>query len=177
MRDLPIVLIEGTYDNFNRLKTRDYSDSTMPDVNFYYDGRGLGSIPNFSKGKTTKVSSSVSETRYTSFDNLGKLLTSEQRTPFDTETAEQATPRVSTYTYDAFGKLISETYPSGRTVKTDYNSDGDVSSVWGTGLSLEALRCRTTRSSARSSSSPKIRRALALELDSSSARRISGDDE
>jgi RHS repeat-associated protein len=130
--DAKNITITGTYDNFNRLKTRTYSDNITPNVAFYYDGKGLTSVPNFSKGKTTKVSSSVSETRYTSFDNLGKLLTSEQRTPFGTETAENATPRVSTYQYDAYGKLLSETYPSGRTVKMDYNADGDVSSVWGT---------------------------------------------
>ena len=124
--------MRGTYDNFNRLKLRDYSDAT-PDVSFFYDGRGLPSVPNFSKGKTTKVSSSVSESRYTSFDSQGRLLTSEQRTPFsDTETIATATPRVSSYNYDAFGKLLTETYPSGRTVKMDYNTDGDVSSVWGT---------------------------------------------
>ena len=63
---------------------------------------------------------------------MGRLLSSKQRTPFGTETAENATPRVSTYAYDAFGKLLSETYPSGRTVKMDYNADGDVSSIWGT---------------------------------------------
>ncbi len=117
------VYVQGTYDNFNRLKTRDYSDAT-PDVSFYYDGRGLPSIPNLSKGKTTKVTSSVSENRYTSFDNFGRLLTSEQIT--DGQTYQ------SSFQFDAFGKLLSETYPSGRTVKFDYNTDGDVSSVWGT---------------------------------------------
>ncbi len=117
------VTVTGTYDNLNRLIFRDYSDST-PNVDFYYDGRGLGNIPNFSKGKTTKVTSSVSENRYTSFDNFGRLLTSQQIT--DGQTYQ------SGFQFDAFGKLLSETYPSGRTVKFDYNQDGDVSSVWGT---------------------------------------------
>jgi RHS repeat-associated protein len=126
------VSVAGTYDNFNRLKLRDYSDAT-PDVNFYYDGKGLGTVPNYSKGKTTKVTSSVSETRYTSFDNLGKLLTSEQRTPFvDTETIATATPRVSSYQYNAFGALISETYPSGRKVNYEFNQDGEIARIGGT---------------------------------------------
>jgi RHS repeat-associated protein len=126
------VSVTATYDNFNRLKLRDYSDAT-PDVNFYYDGKGLGTVPNFAKGKTTKVTSSVSETRYTSFDNLGKLLTSEQRTPFtDTETVATATPRISTYQYDAFGSLISETYPSGRKVNYEFNQDGEIARIGGT---------------------------------------------
>jgi RHS repeat-associated protein len=127
------VSVSATYDNFNRLKLRDYSAAT-PDVNSYYDGKGLGAtVPNYAKGKTTKVTSSVSETRYTSFDNLGKLLTGEQRTPFvDTETIATATPRVSSYQYNAFGALISETYPSGRTVKYEFNQDGEIARIGGT---------------------------------------------
>ena len=123
------VFVQGTYDNFNRLIFRNYSDST-PDVNFYYDGKYLnisdqiqtatGSV----KGKTTGVKSSVSKTNYTSFDNLGQLLTHQQIT--DGQTYQ------TSYQYDAFGRMISETYPSGRTVKVDYNADGDVSSIWGT---------------------------------------------
>lgn len=121
--------VQGTYDNFNRLKARDYSDST-PDVSFYYDGRGLPSIPNFSKGKTTKVSSSVSESRYTSFDNLGRLLSSEQRTPFGNETAENATPRSFSYQYNLTA-LVAETYPSGRTVSYEFDVDGDLARIAG----------------------------------------------
>lgn len=106
------MYIQGTYDKFNRIILRDYSDTT-PDVSFYYDGKSLGSEPAFAKGKTTKVTSSISETRYTSFDNLGRLLSSEQRTPFsDTETVATATPRVSGYTYNLSGALVEETYPS-----------------------------------------------------------------
>ncbi len=116
--------VTGTYDNFNRLKVRNYSDATMPDVSFYYDGRGLGAIPARSNGKTTKVTSSVSETRYTAFNNLGQLETHQQITDGNTYQ--------TSYNYDAFGRMISETYPSMRTVKVDYNADGDVSSVWGT---------------------------------------------
>ncbi len=75
------VSVTGTYDNLNRLKKRDYSDST-PDVDFYYDGRGLGVDSRFFERQNDASQFSVSETRYTSFDNLGRLLSSEQRTPF-----------------------------------------------------------------------------------------------
>ena len=115
------VSVTGTYDNFNRLKKRDYSDTT-PDVDFYYDGRGLASIPNFSKGKTTRVASSVSETRYTSFDNRGRLLTHQQIT--DGQTYQ------TSYQYN-LTSLVSETYPSGRTVSYNTDQDGDLESVWG----------------------------------------------
>lgn len=126
MTDARGVYIQGTYDALDRLTLRDYSDTT-PDVSFYYDGMGLDSIPAFSKKKTTKVTSSISESRYTGFDSLGRLLSSEQRTPFsDTETIATATPRVSNYQYNLSGELISQTYPSGRVVKNTLNSDGDL---------------------------------------------------
>ena len=123
------VSVTGSYDNFNRLKVRTYSDAT-PEVKFYYDGKYLniydqvqmatGSV----KGKTTGIKSSVSRTNYTTFNNLGQLTAYQQIT--DGQTYNTG------YNYDAFGRIISETYPSGRTVKVDYNSEGDVSSIYGT---------------------------------------------
>ncbi|HVE56684.1 MAG TPA: RHS repeat-associated core domain-containing protein [Pyrinomonadaceae bacterium] len=115
------VYVQGTYDNFNRLKTRDYSDST-PDVSFYYDGRGLDSVPAFSKGKMTKVTSPVSETRYTSFDNLGRLLTYQQITGGQTYNFG--------YQYNLTA-LVAETYPSGRKISYEFDADGDLSRVAG----------------------------------------------
>lgn len=114
------VYVQGTYDKLNRIIFRDYSD-TAPDVSFFYDGRGLGSIPAFSNGKTTKVSSSVSETRYTSFDDLGRLLTHQQIT--DGQTYSTA------YSYNLSGASIEETYPSGRVVKNTIDQNGDLSQV------------------------------------------------
>ena len=114
------VSITGTYDHFNRLIKRDYSDST-PDVSFFYDGTGLGTVPNFSKGKTTKVTSSVSETRNTAFDSMGRLTASQQITD------EQTYP--FTYVYNLSGALIEETYPSTRVVKNTLNADGELSQV------------------------------------------------
>jgi hypothetical protein len=66
-------------------------------VEYFYDGKGLSSpqSPNFAKGKLTKVTSSVSETLYTNFDELGRLLRMEQRTPVTGETLVTAVPRVS----------------------------------------------------------------------------------
>jgi RHS repeat-associated protein len=122
------ISIAGTYDHLNRLVLRDYSDST-PDVTFYYDGSGLGAVPDYSKGKTTRVASSESESRYTSFDNMGRTRASEQRTPFASETAANATPRTFTYTYNLSGALLEETYPSGRVVKNTINSDGELAQV------------------------------------------------
>lgn len=116
------VSVVGTYDNFNRLKLRNYSDDT-PDVSFYYDGKGLPNVPDFAKGKTTRIASSVSETRYTSFDNLGRLLTHEQIT--DGKTYPTA------YQYNLSGAITSETYPSGRVMTQNLDQDGILESLWG----------------------------------------------
>ena len=113
--------ITASYDHLNRLTLRDYSDPAMPDVNFYYDGRGLGSIPDHSLGKTTKITSSVSETRNTSFDITGRLLTSQQIT--DGQTYEFG------YTYNLTGALLEERYPSGRIVKNTVAQDGKLLQV------------------------------------------------
>lgn len=124
--DAKNVYVEGTYDNFNRLKTRIYSDTTS-DVDFYYDGKYLdindtlqtatGSV----KGKTTGVSSSVSKTNYTTFDNLGRLTAHQQIT--------DGTAYTTGYTYNLSGALIEETYPSGRKVKNVLNNDGELAAV------------------------------------------------
>ncbi len=110
------VYMEGTYDELDRLIERDYSDLT-PDVAFTYDDP---SIP-FSKGQTTKVANSVSETKFTGFDILGRLLRHEQVT--DGQTYSTA------YTYNLSGELFEETYPSGRVVRNILNNDGELSTV------------------------------------------------
>ncbi len=38
----------------------------------------------------------------------------------------------TSYQYNAFGALISETYPSGRTVKYEFNQDGEIARIGGT---------------------------------------------
>jgi len=86
-------------------------------VTFTYDDQNI----NFSKGKTTKVSSSVSETKYTSFDNVGRLLTHQQITDGQTYSTG--------YVYNLSGALIEQTYPSGRTVKNVIDNDGELSIV------------------------------------------------
>ncbi|MBK8813645.1 MAG: hypothetical protein IPN69_23345 [Acidobacteria bacterium] len=116
------------------LAGNDISDNT-PEVTFLYDGllepNQAPASPNYAKGKLTRVSSSVSDTRYTQFDTLGRLTESIQRTPFGTEAVESATPRVSKYAYNFAGALIEETYPSTRVVRYEYESDGDLSRIWG----------------------------------------------
>lgn len=115
------VTITGTYDNINRLTLRDYSDAT-PDVTFTYDGGGAN-IP-FSKGKTTQISSGVSVTKYTSFDTLGRIKSSQQITGGQTY-------NFADYSYNLAGQLVSQTYPSGRAVINVLENDGDLAQVNG----------------------------------------------
>ncbi|HLM02736.1 MAG TPA: RHS repeat-associated core domain-containing protein [Pyrinomonadaceae bacterium] len=121
--------VTATYDRLNRIILRDYSDTAMPDVSFYYDGKGLSQTPTCpndptktcANGKTTKVYSSVSETRYTNFDKMGRLLASQQITDGQTYSFG--------YSYNLSGALIEETYPSGRVVRNTLNQDGELSVV------------------------------------------------
>jgi YD repeat-containing protein len=95
------TVITNAYDKANRVVTKSYANETngqtTPAVEYFYDGKGLSSpqSPNFAKGKLTKVTSSVSETLYTNFDELGRLLRMEQRTPVTGETLVTAVTRVS----------------------------------------------------------------------------------
>lgn len=114
------TMITSTYDALNRPLTRTYSDGT-PTVTNYYDGQGLPSVPNYSKGKLTRVSSGVSDTRYSAFDVAGQLTETKQITDGNTYT--------SSYQYNLAGALTQETLPSGRVVKNSFSSNGNLSLV------------------------------------------------
>ena len=111
--------ITSTYDAHNRVLTRSYSDNVTPTVTFTYDDPNIAS----SKGKLTKVASSVSESRYTQFDLLGRLKQFQQHTDGRTYT--------TSYEYNLSGALIKETYPSGREVRNELDPSGDISRIFG----------------------------------------------
>ncbi|MEQ1763638.1 MAG: RHS repeat-associated core domain-containing protein [Pyrinomonadaceae bacterium] len=124
------TMITNTYDRAGRVKTRSYSgepqnQTPTPPVSFYYDGKGLAATqnPNYAKGKLTKVTSSVSATEYQLFDNLGRMTQMSQIT--------DGTSYTSKYTYNFAGALVEEEYPSGRKVKNEFESDGDISRIYG----------------------------------------------
>jgi RHS repeat-associated protein len=106
------ITITGTYDNLNRLTSRDYSDTT-PDVDFTFDNP---EIPN-SKGQLTAMVSSVSANYYTAFDELGRVKGSSQVTAGKTYNFPD-------YTYNLSGALVEQTYPSERVVKTEFDDFG-----------------------------------------------------
>ncbi len=110
------VTISNTYDISTRPLTTTYSDNT-PAVSYVYDD---SSIP-FSKSKLTKITNGISTTEYTSFDNLGRLLTHKQTTDGNIYTTG--------YKYNLRGDITEQTYPSGRVVKTTLDSNGGVATA------------------------------------------------
>ena len=122
------------YDALNRVTNRNYSTPNgtpgtgmlanyqpSPNVTYSYDGTNVaGGIAN-SKGKLTKVSSSVSATEYTEFDILGRVRSHKQTT--------DGTGYTTGYSYNLSGALIEETYPSGRVVKNTLDVSGDLQQV------------------------------------------------
>jgi YD repeat-containing protein len=109
-----------TYDQLNRALTRGYSGesgigTTTPTVTYTYDNKTNA------KGKLTKVSSSVSETEYSTFDLLVRVTAAKQTTDGNDYTTG--------YTYNLSGALLEETYPDGRVVKNTLDAIGDLQQV------------------------------------------------
>ena len=117
-RDAKNVVITSSYDQLNRSKVVSYSDGT-PTVTSTYDS---SSTP-FSKGRLTKISNSVSNAETTAFDTMGRVLTSRQITDGQTYS--------SSYQYNLSGKLIQETYPSGRVITNSFDAKGDLLQIDG----------------------------------------------
>lgn len=107
-----------TYDGLNRVTFRNYSDST-PDIAYTYDDPA---VP-FSRGKLTKVASTVSETWYLSYDAQDRITASRQRT--DGRDYDFG------YSYNLEDDLKTQTYPSGKVVTFAYDAGGDLTSVTG----------------------------------------------
>jgi RHS repeat-associated protein len=114
--DARSVSTNFTYDALNRAVTKNYSDST-PDVAYTYDD---SQVP-FSKGKLTKIATSVSETHYSEYDEQERITESRQVTAGQTYTFG--------YTYNLDDDLLTQTYPSGKVVTFDYDNGGDLEQV------------------------------------------------
>lgn len=122
------VVVTNTYDALNRPTQRSYALTAnvgaTSTANYYYDGAGLtGITPNFVKGKLTKVTNGSASYEYRDFDALGRVLSARQiidGNNYDTS-----------YSYNLAGALITETYPTGRTVTNTYNANGSLNAVSG----------------------------------------------
>lgn len=106
------------YDPLDRVESKTYSDGT-PQVTYTYDDPSVA----FSRGRLTAVNSSVSTTRYDSYNALGQVTNHVQTTGGQSYHMS--------YGYDRAGNLVSQTYPSGRTVTTAYDKAGEITGVAG----------------------------------------------
>ncbi len=113
-----------SYDALSRLTSVSYDVGqtgvlSTPTVTYSYDNPA---IPH-SRGRLTSVSSSVSTTSFDEFDALGRVKQSTQTT--------EGRSFLMSYTYSLAGQMTSQTYPSGRTVSTAYDSAGRINEVSG----------------------------------------------
>jgi|GEM_PF-946750 len=104
------------YDGLNRQTSITYSDGT-PAVTFTYDTLANG------KGRLTKVSSSVSDYSFKSYDELGRVKEAEQKLGAKTYSLF--------FAYDLDGRIASLTYPSGRVVNYGYDTSGRLNNFAG----------------------------------------------
>ncbi|HEV2864838.1 MAG TPA: RHS repeat-associated core domain-containing protein [Pyrinomonadaceae bacterium] len=125
--------ISYQYDGLNRVTKRTYSDGA-PAVDYFYDSQQLpGGAPAFDRGASAGRLIAVTYgggalgTYRGDYDALGRPRLSRQVT--DAGTTEGVKTYTFSYVYDAAGNLTSETYPSGRVVRTEYDGAGRVAGV------------------------------------------------
>ena len=109
------VTTDYTYDALNRMTFVDYSGTT-PDVTYAYD-----TAPN-GVGRLASVSNSVSVYSYGAYDAIGRVRASSQ-------TVGGITYSMPDYQYDLAGNLVSQQYPSGRVMRTEYDEAGRMAGV------------------------------------------------
>jgi RHS repeat-associated protein len=118
------------YDALNRPMKKTYSDST-PGVTYTYDDSSVSN----SKGRLTQVSSTVSKTNYFGYDTMGQVIGGYDAMGRVTASSQVTNGQTYTfaYGYNLAGGMTSETYPSGRTVSTGYDTTGRINGVTGSG--------------------------------------------
>lgn len=133
------------YDGLDRQIRRTYNvvgggalplgASLTPTVDLFYDGKGIPQtvpVPANSAGplgRMTAVKSSVSESIYSGFDAMGRVIASAQVTGADGQTAPQT--YLMSYEYDQTGNLKAQTYPSGRKITHEFDLGGRLKGVKG----------------------------------------------
>ena len=110
-----------SYDALNRPASISYSGGTVstPPVTFIYDAPN---IP-FSTGNLSSVSSSVSTTNYTAYDQLGRVTGSNQVTAGLTYNFG--------YSYNRAGSLTGEGFPQGTQYVTQYDGANRITATGG----------------------------------------------
>jgi RHS repeat-associated protein len=128
------VFIDYTYDELDRNRTVDYSDTAVkPDITRVYDNPAAGV---YGKGKFWKDYAGgdenngqiVEHKEVDSYDALGRPLS--VRRKFKNNGVWSA-PFTTSQTYDLAGHVKTKNYPSGRSVTYAYDVSGDLTSFTG----------------------------------------------
>src|SRR5262249_32590517 len=110
------VVTTYDYDALNRNKTIDYSDTvTSPDVSQFYDGATYGKGKpwySYSGGNVT-VGSNVEKTVIDTYDALGRPKSLQQSFKLN---GVWKSPYQVLRTYNLAGAVVTQTYPSQRTI-------------------------------------------------------------
>ncbi|HWQ55172.1 MAG TPA: RHS repeat-associated core domain-containing protein [Bryobacteraceae bacterium] len=123
-----------TYDGLDRPETVAYTGGVGSTVRYCYDGKVVDAgqcvtsataMP-LSHGRLTQVQNGEAATTYGAFDELGRVLKSEQKVGSGPAYGFE-------YNYNAMG-LVWMKYPSGREVTTAYDAAGRPQSVAGSGV-------------------------------------------
>jgi RHS repeat-associated protein len=144
--DARLIFIDYTYDELNRNKTVDYSDTAVnPDITREYDNPAAGE---YGKGRLWRSyaggnelsGQNVEKQEVAGFDALGR--TKSVRQSFKNNGAWSSAFTTS-QTYDLAGHVKTKTYPSGRSVTYTYDVAGDLTDFTGN-LGDGALRTYST---------------------------------
>lgn len=103
------------YDALNRLMGKTYPRGLgMTNVGYTYDSTAGG---NYGKGKRTSMTDALGSNSTTDkYDNRGRLIQ-------ETKTISSI-PYTTSYTYDGADRNTAITYPTGETVRQNYNGRG-----------------------------------------------------
>jgi RHS repeat-associated protein len=128
------------YDTLNRVKTKSYQGDTSgtPAVAYLYDSQTVPTLPTgapaFSRGSSTgrlvaMIYGSGNTGTYQGYDQTGRVVQSIQVT--ETQATGSPNPQAYgfSYGYDLASEMLTETYPSGRIVQTEYDTAGRVAGV------------------------------------------------
>ena len=140
--DAKAITTTYTYDSLNRIKTKNYSDST-PDVNYFYDTlptalpTGVSLPANYQPGialgrlvavATPNTPSQQATSTFYSYDVVGRITNGSQL--LDTQQYSTSS------SYNLASLPASLTYPSGHNVTNTYNIAGQITDVMRDGQSI-----------------------------------------
>jgi RHS repeat-associated protein len=117
--DARSITTNYAYDALNRVIRRSYQNDPngTPAVTYTYDSTSIAN----GKGRLTSISSSVSNYSYDEYDALGRVKSGTQTTDGQSYTMS--------YQYNLAGEMISQVYPSGRTVNTEIDNAGRIAGI------------------------------------------------